>query len=202
MKTIAERFWEKVDVRGPDECWPWMAGLRQGYGRFTITHGKGVQAHRVAYELTKGPIPPGLDVLHDCDFPPCCNPSHLWPGTNLDNVRDSVAKGRRACGDRNGAHIHPQSRPYGERNGAYTHPERHPRGDRHGMHAHPERAARGERHGSVKLSEKEVLEIRSRYVRGRITQQVLADEYGVRQTQISRIVRQEAWGCLSQEVST
>jgi len=104
MKTLEERFWEKVDTSGgADVCWPWKASkARGGYGKFGSGRSKIISAHRLAYELVKGAIPEGLDVLHDCDFPPCCNPGHLWAGTNLDNQHDAIAKGRTATGERNG----------------------------------------------------------------------------------------------------
>jgi len=105
METLEERFWEKVDRRGPDECWPWIAGhFSNGYGSFRGPHGKTVLAHRLAFELVKGPIPDGMDVLHDCDNPPCCNPVHLWPGTQLDNNVDCASKGRAVnpCGEMHG----------------------------------------------------------------------------------------------------
>jgi hypothetical protein len=59
-------------------------------------------AHRMAWELTHGPIPPGLFVCHHCDNPPCCNPVHLFLGTNADNVDDKVKKYRQAVGENHG----------------------------------------------------------------------------------------------------
>lgn len=59
--------------------------------------GRLMTTHRLAYELLVGPIPHGMDVLHNCpggDNPACCNPFHLWLGNNLDNVADMIAKGR------------------------------------------------------------------------------------------------------------
>ena len=58
-------------------------------------------AHRVAYELVHGDLPDGLNVLHTCDNPPCCNPSHLFRGTQLENIRDRTKKNRQAT---RGAH--------------------------------------------------------------------------------------------------
>lgn len=64
-----------------------------GYGKFKW---RGVQifAHRTAWELTFGPIPPGLCVCHRCDNPPCVNPDHLFLGTRYDNNKDRSRKGR------------------------------------------------------------------------------------------------------------
>lgn len=95
-KTIS-RFWSKVDRRGPDECWLWLAGtFRDGYGCFKLggRNGRSVGAHRIAYEMSVGPIASGLFVCHRCDVPGCCNPAHLWLGTPSDNIADKVSKGR------------------------------------------------------------------------------------------------------------
>ncbi len=92
-----QRFWSKVklpDLIGTDECWPWMAGCdNSGYGAFWF-NGKMTNAQRVAYMLTLGPIPNELMVCHSCDNPPCCNPAHLFLGTQHDNVIDMMLKGR------------------------------------------------------------------------------------------------------------
>ncbi|MCJ2077799.1 HNH endonuclease [Methylobacterium sp. E-016] len=89
------RFWAKVDVRGPDDCWPWTAGTdRAGYGKLKVD-GRDVGAHRISCEIADGPIPAGLSVLHSCDNPPCCNPSHLKPGTGRRNLVEAVERGRR-----------------------------------------------------------------------------------------------------------
>lgn len=90
-----KRFWAKVDQQGPDECWPWTACRKAtGYGMFSAGRGSPSQAHRVAYELTHGPIAEGLVVRHRCDNPGCCNPAHLETGTVADNNRDTVERGR------------------------------------------------------------------------------------------------------------
>lgn len=87
-----ERFWSKVEKT--DGCWLWTAYLdERGYGTFGYK-GKVHYAHRVSYELTKGPIPIGLHILHSCDNPACVNPAHLRTGTHTDNMRDKVERGR------------------------------------------------------------------------------------------------------------
>jgi len=108
-----KRFWAMVKVGKPDECWPWLGGTfgktKSGhYGRFPLTHSKGIGAHRYAYEISIGPIPKGLLVCHSCDFTLCCNPRHLFAGTHSDNMQDCSRKGRLKVftdglpGDRNG----------------------------------------------------------------------------------------------------
>lgn len=93
MGEIEARFWAKVALNEPDQCWIWMAGRRGKYG--CVWNGnRAVAAHRLAYELAVGPIPDGHDVLHTCDIPLCVNPQHLWSGTALDNMLDMWRKGR------------------------------------------------------------------------------------------------------------
>lgn len=86
-------------------CWLWI-GTRDpktGYGALRIGK-KMMKAHRVSWDLYNGPIPDGLKVLHQCDVPNCINPDHLFLGTQLDNVRDMIAKGRKSshAGELNG----------------------------------------------------------------------------------------------------
>lgn len=98
MSALSDRFWAKVDIRGSDECWEWQGALTRGYGRLKRGDGtkKLAYSHRVAYELKNGPIPEGMLICHKCDNRPCCNPAHLFIGTQMDNVRDMINKGRRA----------------------------------------------------------------------------------------------------------
>ena len=98
-RSLASRFWHKVENRGPDDCWEWQAYRdRDGYGHIRmddLAH-TDAGAHRVSYELAFGHIPDGMMVCHRCDNPRCVNPEHLFLGTNTDNMRDRSAKGRKA----------------------------------------------------------------------------------------------------------
>lgn len=95
------RYWAKVDRRGDDECWLWTAStFRNGYGQFRIQQpgGDGKQqtclAHRMAWQLSHGPVPAGQSVLHTCDVRRCQNPKHLFLGDHTANMRDAARKGR------------------------------------------------------------------------------------------------------------
>lgn len=89
-----EQFWAKVRRGSPDECWPWNGSVAgKGYGYLTF-QSQNYYAHVMAYYLTIGIWPSETNILHSCDNPPCCNPSHLFDGTKGDNIRDCVAKGR------------------------------------------------------------------------------------------------------------
>lgn len=89
------RFWKKVDVKKDNECWEWTASKnKKGYGEFWLENKPHFHAHKVAWILTNGDISDEMCVCHTCDNPSCCNPNHLFLGTNQDNVDDKMKKGR------------------------------------------------------------------------------------------------------------
>lgn len=175
----AAHFWAKVETRGADECWHWTESTSDdGYG-FVRKDRKTKRAHRVAWELTNGDIPDGMKVLHKCDNPPCCNPNHLFLGTDQDNSDDKMKKGRfiRLVGDRNGSRRHPEARP---------------RGENHWMKRLAYKILRGERNGRARLTEAQVLEIRAERANGEKYSE-LSKKFGISKTQIARIVKGESW---------
>lgn len=134
-------------VGGDTNCWVWNGR------RTTRGYGKGRRdtlIHRLAYETWVGPIPEGHVVRHKCDNPPCINPDHLETGTQADNSRDMVERGR----------------------------------------MQDQRGARGPR---ARLTGEEVQDIRTEYAKGVLTQQMLAEVYGLTQSGVSTIVRGRTW---------
>lgn len=90
-------LWGRIEIRGPDECWPWLAYKdKDGYGLIPVW-GAGTVARvsRILYRMVYGQLQVGEEVCHSCDSPSCCNPSHFFPGSRLDNNNDAVAKGRK-----------------------------------------------------------------------------------------------------------
>jgi hypothetical protein len=145
--TFLERIWDNIAVCEHGEdciycCWPWKnSRQRIGYGSFTFRNALGTQRHtnvtRVVYELFHTiPIPEGLNALHYCDFPPCCNPAHLWLGTIAQNNQDAAKKGRTS------------------------------QGINHHKNLHPENVLRGEKHKMAKRSDSDVLTIRALHAKG------------------------------------
>lgn len=105
-----EAFWARYDKTGSvpkhcaelGSCWVWT-GARGVYGYGHLSYRRRMmQAHRLAFELTYGPLAPGEQVCHHCDNPPCGNPAHLFRGTQLDNVRDMTLKGHHRGGGHGG----------------------------------------------------------------------------------------------------
>ncbi len=91
---IPEDVWNKINIQNSDECWIWQGYKdKDGYGAIDINK-KIYKAHRLIYELSYGSIPKGKLVCHICDNPPCCNPHHLFLGTNKDNSEDRDNKKR------------------------------------------------------------------------------------------------------------
>lgn len=142
-----EEFWDHVDVRGPEECWPWLEGLfNDGYGCVAVPEVKSspCRANRVAFFLQNNYWPEQSN--HTCDYKLCCNPAHVYDGSQAQNMKDRSERRRNDC--------------------------------------------RGEKNPQAKLTDAQVEEIRQKYwsdpYRGHIT--ALGAEYGVRHSQISRII--------------
>lgn len=179
--AVVRRFWRFVNRAGP--CWAWTGGRdKDGYGLLSWPIGDGrtrtVRVHRLSWALRNGSIPPGVHILHSCDNPPCCNPDHLFPGTAAINNADKATKGRSLSGDRNPARRH----------------QEHIRaGIQRNREAWIAAKARGEHVRTARLTTKQVIDIRRRYVKG-VTRQVdLAAEFGVTQQQIGAIINRRSW---------
>jgi len=119
---ISERLNRRLEVN-PNGCLEWTGGTtKDGYGLIRV-ESKVRYTHRVAWTLKRGPIPPGIKVLHHCDNPPCCETEptegypdgHLFLGTQFDNMADMVAKGRQVNWEAAKTHC-PQKHPYNEEN--------------------------------------------------------------------------------------
>jgi len=143
---VTIRFFDKVDPTSRTGCWEWRGAKRNGYGQFGIG-GKTLQAHRVMWSCWHREIfEYGQYVCHRCDNPSCVNPLHLFLGTQSENMKDMVKKGRGGCG-------------------GYK----------------------------LKLNEAKIKDIRKAYRRVGVTQQYLADEYGVSHAHINSIVHRRSW---------
>jgi hypothetical protein len=160
-KTLDQKFWSKVQIGEPDECWLWLGAIHKqsGYGILALgSSGKqrGYRAHRISWELAHGrSAPKSLQVRHwKCHNPPCVNPRHLRLGTRAQNMQDMVKAGRHR-----------------------SHWPRRP----------------GTSHWNAKLTDEQVLTIRSRYSTGGITQAVLAREYDISLTNIAAIISRRLW---------
>lgn len=165
-KPLIERFWESVQVSGPDECWMWIAHKQgKGYGRFNANK-KPKQAHRWIYEYLNGVLPRNVDVCHKCDTPACVNPSHLFAGTRSENMRDCADKGRNAM----------QTDKY----------KNHFLGNRTVQ-------PKGEAQGNSKLRAADILEIRSMRTHGISTKQI-AEKFSLNEGHVRKIVTGKAWG--------
>lgn len=173
-KPLAERFWKFV-VKS-DGCWSWTgARSAHGYGRIGSggRNGTPLWAHRVSYEIHKGPIPAGMHVCHSCDNPQCTNPDHLWAGTRADNIRDAAAKGRIASGDWHHTRTRPETMEFG---------------DRHWSRRMPDRVSRGEQK-ATKLTTEKVLAIRS----DARPHKLIAADYGIHPSAVSGIKLRTRW---------
>ena len=134
----------------------------RGYGSFRVRQ-ESYRAHRIAWALTRGPVPTEMLVCHTCDNTSCVRPEHLYVGTHADNMRDRHQRGRTA------------------------------RGDRHGSRLHPELVPRGERASHAVLTADAVREIRRLYAGGGHSHCTLAALYDVHPTTVGSILRRTTW---------
>ena len=166
--TMLERFWKKVDTEStPNDCWPWTASCDgSGYGMFRA-YGKTMRAHCFIYEMTHGPVLPLFLICHSCDNPPCCRDEHLFPGDHWINAADMRHKGRQSHGEKHSA-IRKKS-----------------------LIENPQSIKRGGQHWNAKLKEDDVRKILQ--LNDTMTQQSIADMFGVTLGMINHIVLRKAW---------
>jgi hypothetical protein len=146
-KRIKQRFWEKVDKKGPNDCWEWLGGKSAGYGK-AWDGSRVVCAHRLSWEWANKKKIHTAIIMHTCDNRGCVNPSHLQKGTPLKNSQDMCIK---------------------------------------------DRQARGETHSQVKLTEKQIIQIRKMYRTKTYSCIELGKIFKVNNGQISRIIRGKQW---------
>jgi hypothetical protein len=165
--TLEERFYAKVEkIEGG--CWLWIGRLnRSGYGDLYYD-GKKRRAHRISYEIHVGEVPDGMFVCHSCDVPMCVNPAHLWIGTNEENMRDMVAKGRHKTAARMAIKNVSKGKNYNA----------------------------GERNARAKLKEADVLQVINLCSQGK-TRKYIANQFGVSASLISEIRNGKRWAHLA-----
>ena len=96
-ENVQKRFDDKYTPEPNSGCWLWVGSVSNRYGKISVNYKK-MGAHRVSYELHKGRVPNDMCVLHKCDIPTCVKPDHLFLGTQAENIRDMVTKGRARAG--------------------------------------------------------------------------------------------------------
>lgn len=164
---IRRRLLARSAVDTATGCREWGRAKRGGYGRLWDGE-RVVDTHRLSYEVFVKPIPPGLDVLHECDNPGCIEPKHLKAGTSEQNSADMVSKGRHLAGRAQAADkIRGLPSP-----------------------------VRGERHGLAKLTEGQARDLKAILNRGHVKVTVLARQHGVSSSLLYGIRDGRNWGWL------
>jgi hypothetical protein len=163
LARATKRFWSRVDVKGPNQCWLWKGRWRRPTAAPEIYWmGRNTPVSRISFELHSGKALPKYNrhdkkspiVMHSCDNPPCCNPAHLKKATHLENARDREAKSR---GGQTGNPTAGESRP------------------------------------NAKLTEQSVKEIRRKYIPRKYPVRRLAKEYRVGIHLITAVLKRKRW---------
>lgn len=177
---LMNRFWSKVEKTNDlDGCWLWNGSLsNRGYGFLTIATNATVLAHRFSYALAFGAFDNRLFVCHKCDRPACVRPSHLFLGTEDDNMRDMAAKQRTRWKSQGRKPKPPHTA------------DRSPEGLRRYRADHPD-YTRGELSGQHKLTEHDVRRIRELHSTTRTAD--LAHQFAVSTSLIRQIIQRVAW---------
>lgn len=199
------RFLAQVTHVG--ECWQFKT-TTQGYGIVNY-NGSGMNTHKLAYILFKGPVATGLQVAHNCpggDHKWCCNPAHLMLLTPSEHGVDIRAKKQSIAGDEHWTHKHPEKRARGDRHGLKKHPECAAKGDKNGARLHKDRILRGEAwkkvhtfaqrgtaNGTAKLTETDIPLIVELAADGVLSHDKIGRIFNVSGSTIDKIVNGKSW---------
>lgn len=179
--NVEPRFLRGTNKNGPmhpydpekGRCWIWTGMKnRKGYGLMKIGR-RGFSCHRVSFEMHTRELSPGECALHTCDRPSCVNPSHIYAGSNQDNVNDKMKRGRFV--------------PFGP-----VPADRRARGAKNGAYTKPHRVRKGSNNGRSKLNERQIPAIRGLLIGG-VSRKAIAKTYSVSEGLIDQIAQGKIW---------
>jgi HNH endonuclease len=218
-----QAFHTRYIVNPVTGCWMWTGSRdKNGYGEWQtektpLGNGKyrrvRKKAHRISWEIHRGPIPAGMEVCHDCDNPPCVNPDHLFCDAHAENMIDRDRKGRQARGERQGAAKITEEDAIDIRNSnetlvilaaRYGLSQQNVSDIRTGKlwshvtggknaNSRANQGRKGEANNMARLTEADIPVIRARRAAGEKIA-VIAKDYGIADTMVSLIYYRKAWG--------